>query len=97
MKLRFRGLLFALALALLGSGCTTVAYVPDAPPAAKSEVRPQKPSPKHVWVDGHWKWNGHRYVWVAGHWVKGRAGKTWTKGHWKRTPKGHVWVGGHWR
>lgn len=97
MKNAVKTLILALALVGLGAGCTTVAYVPEAPPAAKKEVRPVRPGPAYIWVDGHWKWNGHRYAWVKGHWVKGKPGKEWVDGHWKRTAKGHVWVAGHWR
>ncbi len=97
MKLRMKTLILAFALAAMSAGCTTVTYVPKDPPAAKNEVRPTKPGPKYVWVDGHWKWNGHNHVWVKGHWVKGKTGKTWIKGHWKRTSRGHVWVSGHWK
>ncbi len=97
MKTRMKTLILAFALAALSAGCTTVTYVPSDPPPARNEVRPSKPGPKYVWVDGHWKWNGHRYVWVKGHWVKGQQGKTWVSGHWKTTPRGHVWVSGHWR
>jgi hypothetical protein len=24
--------------------------------------------PAHVWVPGHWAWNGHTWVWWPGHW-----------------------------
>jgi len=97
MRHAVKTLLITLALAGLGAGCSTASYVPDPPPALRSEVRPPQPGPNFVWVDGHWKWNGHRYAWVDGHWVKGKSGKQWVDGHWKKTPKGHVWVAGHWR
>ncbi|MDP6418721.1 MAG: YXWGXW repeat-containing protein [Candidatus Krumholzibacteria bacterium] len=84
-------------LALFLGGCSTVAYVPATPPSAKVEVRTARPGPRHVWVKGHWKWNGHRYVWVKGHWVKGKRNARWLAGHWKNTPRGHVWVPGHWK
>ena len=97
MNSRIRSIVLAISIAGLLSGCTTVAYVPKAPPAPKTEVRPAKPGPSHTWVNGHWKWNGHRYVWVSGHWSKSRGGKQWVSGHWTKTPRGHVWVAGHWK
>ena len=97
MNSRIRSLVLAFSIAGFLGGCSTVAYVPQAPPAPKTEVRPAKPGPGHVWVNGHWNWNGHRYVWVSGHWSKNRGGKQWVAGHWTKTPRGHVWASGHWK
>jgi hypothetical protein len=63
-------------------------------------VRPPCPSPRHVWVAGHWRWNKQRgeYVWVEGHWIKGRRGAVWVDGHWEDVPgQGSRWIQGHWR
>lgn len=62
-------------------------------------VKPAKPGPKHVWIDGHWKWSKKRkeYVWVKGYWLKPKKGYTWVPGHWKKVPGGFKWVRGHWR
>ena len=37
-----------------------------APPAPQVEVVPMAPSPRHVWIPGHWQWRPpmHRHVWV---------------------------------
>ena len=67
---------------ILGCGST---YVVKAPPAPIHEVRPVKPYPNAVWIEGHWHWksSSDKYAWVPG--------------RWKRTHRGHVWVKGHWR
>jgi len=94
---KIRSFLLALSMATLLAGCAAAVYVPDPPPARKTEARPAKPGPRYTWMEGHWKWNGHRYVWVSGKWMKAKAGKNWVPGHWKNTPRGHVWVAGHWK
>ncbi|MBD3162444.1 MAG: hypothetical protein GF346_08845 [Candidatus Eisenbacteria bacterium] len=55
-------------LALEAGGCATTP--PPPPPPPRVEVRPVKPTPKAVWVPGHWKWRGRPkgYVWIHGHW-----------------------------
>jgi hypothetical protein len=38
--------------------CAGVVYVPGPPPAPRDEVKPPRPGPKAVWIDGHWKRSG---------------------------------------
>ena len=42
--------------------------VPYAPPVARVETIPARPSDTALWVDGHWEWEGWSYSWVAGSW-----------------------------
>jgi hypothetical protein len=91
--IRFGVVLTALVLSV---GCAGTIVVRDAPPPPKVEVKPARPGPKAVWIDGHWAWKGGKYTWVSGHWFKKPKG-TWVAGHWKKTPRGHVWVKGHWK
>jgi hypothetical protein len=45
--------------------------VPYPPPAALSELVPERPSGKSlVWIDGSWVWRGHYYVWQRGGWTE---------------------------
>ena len=62
-------------------------------------VKPAKPRPGRIWLEGHWKWNKrhHKYVWVTGRWMKAKRGHRWLKGHWIIAPGGHRWVPGHWK
>ncbi len=88
-------LAFAVLLVFL-LGCAGTTYVPDPPPAPRDEVKPPRPGPQAVWVDGHWKHSGGQWVWATGHWVKKPKGQ-WVAGHWQKTPRGHKWVKGHWK
>lgn len=51
------------------------------PPALRIETHGRPPSPRHVWVDGHWDWSRRRNDWV------------WREGGWKVPPRGRGrWV-----
>jgi hypothetical protein len=68
-----------------------------APPVPRVEVIPMAPSPRHVWVPGHWGWNGARHIWVGGyHDVPPYRGYTWIPSQWVN--EGGYWVyrQGHW-
>src|SRR5687768_5676840 len=39
-----------------------------APPAMRVERYSQRRG--HVWVSGHWDWNGADYVWIGGHYER---------------------------
>ncbi len=68
------------------------------PPAARVEVRVARPGPNHVWVGGHWRWNGRSYAWTSGRWVaRPHAGAAWVPGHWTSRHGGWIWIEGHWR
>jgi len=58
--------------------------------------KPNAPKKNHVWVAGHWKWDGNKYVWVKGHWKKTKPGHVWVAGHWAKVKTGYKWVPGHW-
>ena len=89
-------LILAALLVETGIGCAT--YVRVAPPPPKTEVKPSKPFPNAVWIDGHWKYKRGHWVWVPGHWAKRpRSGAVWVSGHWVKTPRGWKWVPGHWK
>src|SRR5436190_4457960 len=38
------------------------------PPAVSQEVAEPQPSPQHVWIPGHWRWQEGTHVWIAPHW-----------------------------
>ncbi len=65
-------------------------------PAAVVTVRPNRPSPRHVWVSGDYVWRNGRYVYVNGYWAEPRRGRYWTEGYWQPGRRGYVWVPGHW-
>jgi hypothetical protein len=73
-------------------------YAPIAPPAPRIEVRPVRPAPAAIWIDGHWRWANGGHLWVPGHWeVPPRRYHAWAPGHWRHGPRGWIWVEGHWR
>lgn len=56
-----------LFLILAVTGCARRVVVQPPPP--RVEVIPVSPSPRHVWVKGHYVRRHHTYVWVGGHYV----------------------------
>ncbi len=93
---RFCILLSVIILIAFVYSCAGVVYIPEPPPPLKTEIKTAKPGPNAVWIDGHWKWNGHKYVWKPGYWEKNPRG-TWVPGHYTKRSRGHVWVPGHWK
>lgn len=80
------------------SAPASVVLVAKKPPAPNYEVKPRRPSSRHVWISGHWTYRNSKYVWVPGKWVKPPTTKaTWVAGHWKKKNGGWVWVAGYWR
>ena len=67
-----------------------------APPPPQVEVRPVAPSPRHVWVNGHWRWDGGRHVWMPGRWIAERPGHVWVDGRWVNQGGQWVFYNGHW-
>jgi hypothetical protein len=61
------------------------------------DVRPMRPSRRHVWVAAEWTPGEGNYAYHAGYWaLPPRPGVIWVSGHWVRRPRGWVWVPGHW-
>ncbi|NNE45778.1 MAG: BcpO-related WXXGXW repeat protein [Rhodothermales bacterium] len=75
-----------------------VRVVRHRPPALRVEVRTRRPSRRHVWIDGHWRYRHARYVWVKGRWSpRPRHSAIYVRPHWVRRGGGWVQVGGFWR
>jgi len=80
-----------------------VIYVPQPPPPPQVEIMPALPpmadTRSHVWIAGHWFWNGAGYVWRPGHYERRpRPGAVWVEGRWEHQGgHGYVWVEGRWR
>lgn len=75
-----------------------VVVVRRRPPALRIEVRTPRPSRRHVWIGGHWKYHRGGFVWVRGHWVvRPHRAVAYVKPTWIRRNGGWVMVGGHWR
>ena len=68
-----------------------------APPPLRVEVRGVAPSPRHFWMDGHWRWEGGRHVWWPGRWEMQRAGSVWVNARWVNEGGEWVFQEGHWQ
>ena len=66
-------------------------------PQAPMVVRPPRPRPEHIWVEGEWIWRGGRYEYVNGYWAPPRPGFHYVPGFWRHTRRGEVWIPGGWR
>lgn len=61
------------------------------------EIRPFRPSPRHIWIGGEWVAGGGIYRWQPGYWaLPPREGAHWVVGHWAGRPGGYAWIPGHW-
>jgi hypothetical protein len=67
------------------------------PPAVSQEVPEPQPSSRHVWVAGHWRWQGGNYAWIAPHWeIPPVANSTWVPPRWEKKTNGYVLIEGYW-
>ena len=86
---------------------SAVANAPMVPPAAvmqkplspgAADTMSPQPSPQHVWVGGHWHWNGGQYGWVAGAWTLPPVeNAVWIAPHWDSTGNGFTLAEGYWQ
>ena len=99
-----RGLKVVLAIALCAGSAamSDVAFAQEeieveiAPPAARVEVIPVAPSPRHFWIHGYYSWGRGVHYWVPGHYDVLRPGWAWAESRW--APVGRRWhfYPGHW-
>ncbi len=76
----------------------TTIVVEQAPPPPVREYIIERPSQRHVWIEGYWAWRGGRHVWIAGHWdLPPRERVEWVQSHWEHRSNGYVFVDGFWR
>ncbi len=67
-------------------------------PASGQEIIEERPSPQHVWIGGHWRWQDGRYAWIAGRWdLPPRAGLVWVDPRWEKRGTGFALAGGYWQ
>lgn len=86
-----------LAAATLGSASALAStlHVQVGPPPVYQEVAPP-PRRGHVWVPGHWEWQGSRHAWVAGYFVRARSGYAYQQPHWEQHGNRWAYTGGRW-
>jgi hypothetical protein len=67
-------------------------------PSVSQEIIDERPSPQHVWIAGHWRWQDGNYVWIASHWeLPPRANLAWVEPRWDQKANGYVLAGGYWQ
>ncbi len=93
-----RRIFSVLIILFLAFSSLSACVVHTQPPPRRVEVRPARPFPKAVWIEGHWEHRQREWVWVSGYWVKKPRPKAhWVPGHLKKGRWGWKWVPGHWR
>jgi hypothetical protein len=97
MKRFFSIGILALALTVGGANAAEV-FVRVGPPPPRREIVVRRPSPRHVWIPGYYRWNGRHYTWVRGYWtLPPRPRAAWVPGYWTPRRGGNVWIAGYWR
>jgi hypothetical protein len=88
---------FLIALAIPQANAAGV-YVRFGPPRPYREVIVARPSPRHVWVPGYYRYHNARYVWAPGYWaMPPRPHAVWVPAYWQHRPGGYFFVDGYWR
>ncbi len=60
--------------------------------------KPYRPSLRHIWVAGHWKYSRRldREVWIDGSWQARQNHHRWVQGHYSRRGGIRIWIPGCW-
>ena len=60
--------------------------------------RGYRPSQRHIWVAGHWKFSQRygREVWIDGRWSIRRSNHRWVQGYYQRVSGLRIWIDGCW-
>jgi hypothetical protein len=89
-----------LAASVMLGGCIDedrVVYVRSAPPPEAAEVVAVSPGPDHLYIRGHWEWDGTHYVWKHSRYLRRPNDRAvWVEGHWQSSEMGWFWQPGHW-
>ncbi len=90
--------IFALALTAEGAYAAPRWARFGPPPRGRATVVVRRPSLRHVWIPGYYRWYGGRYLWTEGYWtIPPRPRAVWVPGYRVRRPLGYVWISGYWR
>jgi len=81
-----------------GIGLSVGVVIRSAPPAPRHEVIVTRPSPRHIWIPGCWRWQDNHHVWIAGRWeLPPRERVVYVPARWDHRDDGYVFVDGHWQ
>jgi len=68
------------------------------PPLMHEDIPPHPPGPRHVWLEGHWRYYAGHYVWVGGHFeLPPRTHARFVPPHWDQQGAAHLFVEGYWQ
>jgi hypothetical protein len=82
----------------IGSAQAAEVVVTVKPPRVVVEHPPARPSPRHVWIAGYHRWDGHAYAWEPGRWeVPPHEHAVWIAPRWEHRHDGYVFVEGRWK
>ena len=75
-----------------------VVVVRSAPPPPRVEVIPVRPSPRHVWIGGHWGRHRDNWGWISGRYeAKPHERAVWVQDRWERRGDEWRYAPGHWK
>jgi hypothetical protein len=78
-------------------GLSVGVVIKAAPPQPRQEIIIARPSTRHVWVSGYWRWQTNRHVWIPGHWeLPPRERVIYVPARWDHRDDGYVFVDGQW-
>lgn len=87
-----------LTLAIASSSAIGQIAIRIGPPPVVVEHPGPPPHRGWVWIQGHHRWDGHRYVWVPGHYAHPpHPGAVWVPDRYDHRGNGYVYVHGYWR
>jgi hypothetical protein len=76
----------------------SLVQVDQAPPPARVEIVPARPTELATWVDGEWIWRRGRWAWLTGRWVSPPPGAVFAAWVFVRGADGRLWSApGMWR
>jgi hypothetical protein len=97
MKKYISKIVMMMAIALSFSAMADAQISVRIRPTFVARERPQRPSPRHVWVGGEWKYGNGNYQYNDGYWSEPQRGqRRYSEGHWRHGRRGWTWVPGRW-
>lgn len=80
----------------LDLGAVRIRIAPEAPPPPRMEVRMERPSRSHVWINGYWDRQDDRWAWAPGRWEEPPRDSSWVRPQYRREGEAYRYEPGHW-